>query len=119
MLQGFEEYTHDLTDEETDIARKVWKILNEASGPITNKEICKTLKAQGIETTPPRVRKMINWMHIKGHLTNLIASSKGYHFAETKKELNDYVSSLRGRILAIQGRWKRAMEDLKNWEDPE
>ena len=117
MIKGFEEYTHDLTEEELEMARNVWTILQASRpDPITNTKICEKLSARGFETSSPRVRKMINWMHIKGHLPNLIASSKGYHFAESRQELSDYVQSLQGRIMAIQGRWKRSLEDLKNWK---
>lgn len=118
MLSGFEEYTYDLSEEEKEIAREVWKILDQSNRPVTNKEICQRLKDEkSISTSGPRVRKMINWMHTSGHLTNLIASSKGYYFASSKDELADYADSLRGRINAIGSRWQQVMKDLKNWKD--
>lgn len=115
MIKGFEEYTSNLTDEEKDIAREVWRILDKTNAPMTNKEICKKLAGTGLNTSAPRLRKMINWMHIKGHLPRLIATSKGYHFAKNRQELSDYAESLKGRIMAIEGRWKRTIQDLKEW----
>lgn len=116
MIKGFEEYTYDLSEEEKNHARYVYRMLIRTAEPITNAEICEKLDKLGIKTSGPRIRKMINWMHIHGHLPNLIADSRGYHFAQNRQQLADYAESLHGRIHAIRGRYERVIADLKQWE---
>lgn len=116
MLKGFEKYTAKLSEDEKKIARKLWRLLHDSPEFITNIEIQAALSQQGITTSAPRVRQMINWMHIKGYLPNLIASSRGYSFARSLQELANYAESLQGRVMAIEARRQRTILDLKHWK---
>lgn len=116
MIEGFYDQTHELTDEERHLSRFAWRAMNYAFSiekTITNNEISDHIKKQtGVKVSPPRIRKMINWMHTQGHLPRLVASSKGYARAKDVSELMDYAKSLTGRINAIQARLNAVKKDI-------
>lgn len=118
MINGFEDETHDLTEEEKKLTRFAWRAMNyafNAERTITNKEIANFIRHNtGVKVGSPRIRKMINWMHVQGHLPNLIASSNGYGKAKDMKELMAYADSLRGRIKAIQARLDAVKKDISD-----
>lgn len=123
MIIGFEEQTKDLSDEEKRLARIAWRAIAGAfrSGTsITNGEIASYVQQEsGVRPGGPRIRKMINWMHVEGHLPGLVADSKGYRQAKTHKELAEYASSLESRIGAIRARWMATQRDLRNYNQQE
>lgn len=106
MLNGFENETAPLTDYERNALLPVIicglqsKFGKESA--VKNGYIVKALRAQGYELTEARVRKIINHIRVNGLVIGLIATSEGYYIAKTRKELSDYVNSLRGREEAIR-----------------
>lgn len=119
MIVTFKKYTKDLTQDEVEYAREIFKLLlrtKQTKRPITNKQMCNQLKqAHGWNIDGPRMRKIINWIILRNHISKLIATSKGYKIAETKKELELYVQSLTERVGSIEARRDIAKMDLNNW----
>ena len=117
MITGFDKETEPLSDVERQQARLVWYVMNAAfkrGESITNKQIRKVLETNhNTKVTDARIRKMINWMHIEGHIPDLIASNNGYAKAKSAQELKDYIESLRSRVVAINGRLSAAKRDLQ------
>ena len=96
MIKGFEEYTYELTNYETELVEKLIKGLSPKIGrnkAVTSTVICKSLNIVG-----PRLRKLINFIRITNQLPGLCSSSKGYFVAENIGELDDYIISLKKRI---------------------
>jgi len=118
MITGFEEQTKDLTAEEKRQARFAWQGMQAAfheGRSITAGQIATIICSRtGVRPGGPRIRKMINWMHISGHLPGLIADSNGYRRAQSRQELESYLESLASRISAIRGRYKATERDIKN-----
>lgn len=115
MINGFEQYTHDLTDDEKKDARIVHRIIQSRwlFQPISNKEIRAIMKQEySIIVSDARIRKMIAWMHFHGYLQGLIASSKGYHKAQSIQELQEYHQSLNDRAGAIKARAFAVQRDI-------
>lgn len=116
MLKGFEEQTKDLNNAEKAQGRIVFRLLLsefEKGRTITNKEICDHVKEKtGEPISGPRMRKIINWLHVNGHLKGLIATNNGYGKAKDAEELLSYVESLEGRIQAIQQRADAVQRDI-------
>lgn len=117
MIPGYSKQTEDLTDKEKRIARIVYGYIVHSPRWISNAEIRDRLRREKmIKSSGPRIRKMINWMHLNGHLANLATSEKGYKIAQTKQELLDCKSALSSRIGAIQARLDQVENDLKLWD---
>jgi hypothetical protein len=105
MINNFEEYTHDLTEQEINIANLVKTGLQFRVGKntaITNKEICKALLTKyNIKISDSRMRAIIHYIRIF-LLPDIIATSKGYYRTSDVLELQSYADSLTERIGAIQ-----------------
>lgn len=106
MIEGFEEFTYELTDEEKEIAEKLAHVLSRKVGKekaITSKDIIIGFK-QYYETqlTGARVRKLINYIRLNFLLKNLVATSRGYYIETDQKEVDKYVESLLQRADAIR-----------------
>ena len=116
MLYGFDEETKNLTDDEIAYARTAYRAMIEAFNEgnyITNSGIAIAIKMHHeVDITTARIRKMVSWMHKNGHLSHLVASSKGYGWATTDDELREYAKSLLGRIKSIQGRYNAVLRTL-------
>lgn len=106
MITNFEEITKELNQYEHDVIVPILiKVLSVRKGKaraITNGKIIIGLKQKfNIKTSGPRIRKMIHFIRITGVVTRLIATSKGYHRAERKTEMTDYINSLHQRVDSI------------------
>jgi len=104
MIEGFEEQTHEVDSEEEKIAKWIIPRLKKSIGEsraVTNQKICTHLKKNGFSTSPPRVRKIIHNIRVKGLVPNLIATSRGYYVTADREELSSYVRSLQQRINSI------------------
>lgn len=104
MINGFEEETGTLTDEEVKlIPLFIQGLVNRYSDdPVTGAEITnRLLDRKGIYVTGARVRKIINHIRINRLLVNLIASSRGYYIERDEAKLKAYVESLVQRASAI------------------
>ncbi len=106
MINGFTTQTEPLSDYERDtllpvICSGLRNKVGEARA-ITNTAITKAMKGAGYVLTEARLRKIINHIRTNGMLRWLIATSKGYYIATSRKEMERYIESLRGREQAIR-----------------
>lgn len=105
MITGFENYTHELTEYEMKaIVPKLQITFVGRIGKgkaISNKQMCNFLSDHGINTSEPRIRKMIHYLRVTGRVKLLMSNSKGYYIAETRTELEEHIKSLRQRISSI------------------
>jgi hypothetical protein len=117
MLKGFEQQTEILNEYEQNellpvvILGLTYKVGKENA--VTNSHICRCLKKQGYLIDGARLRKIINHIRVKNLVIGLMATSNGYYIAESKNELVDYISSLKGRENAIKA-VRVAMENQMN-----
>lgn len=105
MLEGFEIETADLNEYELHtlmpivakgLAGHVGK-----SNEVTSTHICNCLTKAGYKINGARLRKVVNYIRIKGIVKCLIATSQGYYVATNKAEVEKFTGSLRGRGDAI------------------
>jgi hypothetical protein len=108
MIINFEQYTHELTDEEKKMVPRIIQGIVKRVGrkkAITNAEICKVLQSEGFNVTPKksgaRIRKIFNFIRSTGIIRNVVATSDGYFIATTQKDLDDYRESVNARATAI------------------
>lgn len=106
MINGFKQHTEPLTDYERDtllpvICRGLRSKVGEAMA-ITNTKITRAMNVAGYQMTEARLRKIINHIRVNGMVRWLIATSKGYYIATSRREMEDYIVSLRGREDAIR-----------------
>jgi len=103
MIKSFERHTNRLTDfERKEILPKVVTILSNRIGrdkALKNGTIVGMLDNA---TTPPRMRKIINYIRRSGLVKGLVANSTGYYVAESEQDLIEYEQSLKGRERAIR-----------------
>lgn len=119
MLTGFENITHDLTDEEMKLVPVFIKGFQDKIGPskaVTNKVIVERL-GKKYKISDARVRKIIN--HIRNHnlVPGLVASSQGYYVTRDPEELRRYIESLDGReseIRRIKNTMKQYLKAILN-----
>lgn len=118
MITNFERETHELNDYElhTLLPIVVHGLSNKVGKDkaITNKDICKALKVGGCKITDTRLRKIVH--HIRTHnlVPLLIATSKGYHVATNKDEVDTYILSLSERINSISSVKTALIKQLQN-----
>jgi hypothetical protein len=104
MLPGFEVITYELTVKEMEILPRIVSSLEKRTkqNPITNQEIVIALRTNcNFKTSYPRVRKIINYIRIKGLLTNLVGDTTGYYCTTDPEELSRWVTSMKHRAAAI------------------
>lgn len=106
MITGFDAETGFLTPyEELTLVPVVIAGLRVKIGKeraVKNAYICEMLKRKGLDINEARLRKIINYIRTNNLVIGLIATSGGYYVASTKKEMEDYASSLLGRENAIK-----------------
>jgi carbamoylphosphate synthase small subunit len=105
MLKGFELQTQPLTDYEAQVlvpvvARGLAAKRGRANA-VTSKHIVDCLTAKGFKIDGIRLRKVVNYIRIKGIVKCLIATSNGYYVAENRRQIQEYTDSLRGREESI------------------
>lgn len=100
MLKNFEEKTHNLSDEELQIAQAVMKGLKKYVGKtnaIPGSKICLGFKKNTKHKIDGvRLRKIINYLRNQGE--PICSSSVGYYYPSNKKELEDTITSIGQRI---------------------
>jgi hypothetical protein len=104
MVIGFEHLTAQLSDDEIKMAEVLALKLKALKGPekaMNNRALRDYLLSVGLYTSPPRMRKMINYIRVHVLVHYLIANSRGYYVAEKWEEVESYVDSLRQRASAI------------------
>jgi hypothetical protein len=124
MLKGFELQTHGLTEYELKevipILARGFSLRIGKGKAITSFAVSKILTDKyGLKIiNESRIRKMIHFIRDTGLVPKLIATSKGYWVATSKKELEDWRDSLSGRIKAIEDILIYAELQIKEWENP-
>ena len=104
MINGFEEYTKELNKDEIKMLPIIAKGLNKKRGEklaVTNEQIATGMKSVGHKIGSARVRKLINVIRRYSLVNFLIATSKGYYVASERKQVVDYIESLKQREEAI------------------
>lgn len=106
MINNFEEYTFELTNEEKFVVQTIVKRFNTLKGKrniVTGEQIRIGIKNNlQIDFTDSRIRKMIQYIRLNNMVLGLVASSKGYYVAETIDEIQQWVDSLKSRENAIR-----------------
>lgn len=103
MINGFEEETKPLTDEEKEFIPFFVRCLAKRVGKknaVTNQSIREGFARHKVKITDSRVRKIINHIRINDLVPKLCANSRGYYVAGNSIELIDYIDGLRSRIKA-------------------
>ncbi|MCB9448652.1 MAG: hypothetical protein H6585_09945 [Flavobacteriales bacterium] len=103
-ITNFEDYTANLSDKEIELAYAIAGAFKRRIGKeniISNRQICAKMKARGDHITPPRLRKIINYIRNYDLCPLLICNSKGYYVASDPEEVKDYIRSLSERAGAI------------------
>lgn len=123
MLTGFENITVNLTDEER--RKHVPLLINGLrefcvgkKNVASNKMLRQAFQAQGIKVSGVKLRKLISFIDTHGLIPELVACEKGYYLATTVKEVQDYISSLEGRVAIIQKRAQIKRDLLKQIQEP-
>ena len=106
MIEGFEEVTYELTDNERlKVVPSLVAGFNQMVGKkraFTNKQICDKLISLNYEINDARLRKCIHFIRQNHLVPGLIGTAKGYYKAENKEELEIYLLSLKERGRSIQ-----------------
>lgn len=106
MVQGFEEYTAELTTYERDMLVPVivagLKTRVGAKNALRNKEISRLLDNNGYpDIKESRIRKCVNYIRMNGLVPHLIANCRGYYVATSVEEVERYMASLQQRANSI------------------
>ena len=121
MIQGFEDYTHQLTKHEEGVLLPLLisglKTKRGKEKAVTSTQIIKALTGRGHKLTGARVRKLVNFIRLNGLIINLISTSKGYYIATKPQELEDYINSLKQREEAIRA-IRLTYKNLKQCNSP-
>lgn len=106
MINGFDDYTHELTAQEMQLVPILCNRLEKyhvgKENAVTNQRIQKGLSRPNLKVGPARVRKLINYVRSNHLVKRLIATSNGYYISNDYRELKQYVESLRQRENAIR-----------------
>ena len=110
MLTGFEKITEDLNQyEEQEVLPLIVAGLRSKIGKskaITGTEICNKMnlsgRLRGYKLNPVKLGKMISRIRVKGIISALCSSSKGYFVADTLEELEACLKSLSERLRQQQ-----------------
>jgi len=116
MIKGFEKETAPLSDYERSILPAFVKGFSTKVGKenaITNKQICEAMKNLGYDVNDARIRKIVNHIRANHLCPVLLASSKGYWVSNDIQEVNDWITSMDGRIEAMIATRDAVKEELK------
>lgn len=122
MINGFEGYTDELSDHEKELLPAFIAGLKNKVGKenaITNKAIQKAFQENdkwNISIPDARVRKIINFIRIKGLVPGLCASSNGYYVAKDQEEYTAYMEGLNDRIQAQIAVWDALKKQYPTWQ---
>jgi prefoldin subunit 5 len=121
MINNFEEFTFELTNEEKFVVQTIVKRFNNLKGKrniVTGEQIRIGIKNNfQIDFTDSRIRKMIQYIRLNNMVMGLVASSKGYYVAESIDEIQQWIDSLKSRenaIREIREMAEKSIEQMKN-----
>lgn len=104
MLDDYRDLTEELSDyEKGTLVPFILRGLSNKVGSamaVTNAVMCKAAKAHNIETSEPRIRKVIQYLRITGIIPHLLSGRRGYYIATTVEEYDVCIDSLLKRIAA-------------------
>ena len=108
MLTNFENYTHELTDQEMEILPivihgfRAYKKNNPIKAQLIVTRMNNYLQENGykIRLTQPRLRKLVNYIR-SNSLIPLIATSQGYFTTDCKETIINQIQSLNERANSI------------------
>ena len=98
MINDFENITYELTEDELNKVPLIIKGISMRKGKamaVSGSLICEKMNLKG-----PRLRKIINYIRVKNLHYGLCSCGKVYYTANTLKELEDCVISLKQRIAS-------------------
>ena len=98
MINDFEDITYELTEDELNKVPLIIKGIALRRGKdmaVSGTLICTKMKLKG-----PRLRKIVNYIRVHNLHYGLCSCGKGYYTANTLKELEDCVISLKQRIAS-------------------
>ena len=105
MIDGFEEFTEDVTDNDLEMINLIAKSLSKRIGvtyAITNAEMRKAIFLHyGTSLSSAKMRKYIQYIRAYKLVSMLCASSKGYWVAKDKEEWIKYRESFRQRVRSM------------------
>ena len=104
-IEGFETFTHELTEKEIELAKYMASGFQRRVGKvnaISSTEIIKAMKLKGHSISGPRVRKIVNFLvNTKMVHPWFIADESGYYIATNEMEVEKHVLSLVQRASSI------------------
>ena len=98
MINDFEDITYELTEDELNKIPLIIKGLSLRKGKdmaVSGTLICEKMKLHG-----SRLRKIINYIRVNNLHYGLCSCGKGYYTANTLKELEECLISLKQRIAS-------------------
>jgi len=106
MIPGFEDMTHEVTDDEIAMAHEMAKAFNLRIGKekaISGANIIASSNLwTDIKLSDGRLRKIIQYIRLHNLSPRLAACSKGYFIAEKDEEFNEWIESMKKRIRQTQ-----------------
>jgi hypothetical protein len=106
MINNFEDYTGQLSEEEFTIMKVMipaFKLRKGADNAVTSIEITEKMEQAGYKRlNGARLRKIINYIRIHHLVPNLVASQKGYYVETDENKIRGYRESLLERANAIR-----------------
>jgi len=108
-ITTFENYTHELTDQELEILPivihgfRAYKKKNPIKAQLIVTRMNEFLTDRGykIRLTGPRLRKLVNYIR-SNSLLPLIATSQGYFTTDCKQTIQEQIKSLQERASSIE-----------------
>jgi len=106
MIDGFEEYTCELNEEELELLPIIVNCLkahDTKDKAITNAKMCEGISRwRGIKFSGARMRKVIHYIQVNGLLKGLVScGTNGYYVTNDINEVVRYVESLKARSRSI------------------
>jgi hypothetical protein len=105
MINGFEKYTYELNEYESNVCEIIVSKLRSNIGEskaVKNVEMRNKLESMGYKLQPARMRKIISFIRTNHLINNLVSTSKGYYVATKRQEVEKYIESLQQRINRIE-----------------
>lgn len=102
MIPDFEAETEELTKYEMTLVPLFVRGLRDKQGKentVSSSQIIERMAKHKLN--PARVRKIINYIRVKGLVKNLVACAKGYYIETDVEKIRKYVKGLRARAAAI------------------
>lgn len=117
-MKNFEEFTHNLTDGEKWTAELLVLFFADRTGKkntFRNQDLQAYLeRVHGVVHSAPRIRKIIQYIRMKGMIKGLIATGRGYWVTTDPEELKSWIESMKERENAVRASRKAGERDLSD-----